>query len=214
LTKEIPATLLLADHLSLHLIGIDVEMLRQMNPETQAVEEGAGAQQAIVSRAGAGNIGERIGRIGDDQYDRARGCASNFRDDLAKNFSVLVEQPQPALRIAAVSGATGFFIYAGGNHHQPGARQVIVVSVDHSGLQTKWRSVAKVGRDRLRAFARSVHDDDRPGAPAHDSGQRTSTPNPSRTNDSDLHDLSRIRNTVDRGVGQTAERVDHWPVAR
>ncbi len=80
-----------ADHLSLHLIGVDVEMLRQMNTETQAVEEGAGAQHAIVPRAGAGDIGERIGRIGYDQYDRTRRCASNFRNDVAINFSVLVE---------------------------------------------------------------------------------------------------------------------------
>src|SRR5437588_70474 len=67
---------MLADHLSLHLIGIDVEMLRQMNTEAQAVEEGAGAEHAIVPSAGAGNIGERIGRIGYHQYDRARGSAS------------------------------------------------------------------------------------------------------------------------------------------
>jgi len=82
---------MLADHLSLHLIGIDVEMLRQMNAEPQAVEEGAGAQHAIVPRAGAGNIGERIGGIGYDQYDRARRRASNFWNDVAINFSVLVE---------------------------------------------------------------------------------------------------------------------------
>src|SRR5258705_66075 len=47
-----------ADHLSLHLIGIDVEMLRQMNAEPQAVEEGAGAQHASVPRAAAGYSGE------------------------------------------------------------------------------------------------------------------------------------------------------------
>ena len=62
-----------------------------MNTKPQAVEEGAGAQHAIVPRAGAGNIGERIGRIGYDQYDRAGGCASNFRNDVTINFSVLVE---------------------------------------------------------------------------------------------------------------------------
>ena len=82
---------MLADHLSLHLIGIDVEMLRQMNTKPQAVEEGAGAQHAIVPSAGARNIGERIGRIGYHQYDRARGRASNFRNDVTINFRVLVE---------------------------------------------------------------------------------------------------------------------------
>src|SRR5258708_32092326 len=80
---------MLADHLSLHLIGIDVEMLRQMNTEAQAVEEGPGAQHPIVPRAGAGDIGEGIGRIGYDQYDRAGRGARNFRNDVTINFSVL-----------------------------------------------------------------------------------------------------------------------------
>ena len=31
-----------SDHLGLHLIGIDIKMLGQMNTETQAIEEGSG----------------------------------------------------------------------------------------------------------------------------------------------------------------------------
>src|SRR5258705_514574 len=46
------------DHLSLHLLGIDVEMLRQMHTETQAIEESAGAQHAIILRACACDIDE------------------------------------------------------------------------------------------------------------------------------------------------------------
>src|ERR1700720_1120565 len=103
-----------SDHLSLHLIGVDIKMLRQMNTETQAIEEGAGAQHAIMPCAGAGNISEWIGRIGYNQYDGARCRVHNFWNDVAIDFSVFVEQPQSALGIAAVGGAAGFFVDAGG----------------------------------------------------------------------------------------------------
>ena len=126
-----------SDHLRLYLIGIDVEMLRQMNPETQAVEEGASAQHAIMPRAGAGDVGERIGRISYNQYDRARRGANNFRNYVAIDFCVLVEQPQSALGIAAVGGAAGFLVDAGSDHHKLRLRQVVAVSVDHGGLRTK-----------------------------------------------------------------------------
>src|SRR3982074_950791 len=182
-----------SDHLSLHLIGVDAEMLCQMNTKTQAIEEGAGAQHAIMPRAGAGDIGERVGRIGYNQYNGARRRAPNLRDDVAIDFSVLIQQPQSAFGVTAISGATGFFIYTGGNHHQLGIRQVTVVPIDNSRLGTKRCSVAKVSRDRLRAFTRSVQDHDRPRAPACDSGESTRTPYSSRTDDSDFHDPARIR---------------------
>ena len=106
-----------SDHLGLYLIGIDIKMPCQMKPETQAVEEGASAQHAIMPCAGPGNIGERVGRIGCNQYNSARRRARNLRNDVAVDFSVLVHEPQSALGIVAVGGAPGFFVHAGGNHH-------------------------------------------------------------------------------------------------
>ena len=78
-------------HLSLHLLGIDVEMLRQMHTETQAIKKGASAQHAIMPRACAGDIDEWIGRIGYNQYNRARRSLRDARNDVAIDFSVGIE---------------------------------------------------------------------------------------------------------------------------
>jgi len=104
-----------SDHLGLYLIGIDIKMLGQMKPEAQAIEEGAGAQHAIMPSAGAGNVGERIGRIGYNQYDGARRRAHDLWNDVAVDFRVLFQEPQSAPGIIAVRGAAGFLVYAGGS---------------------------------------------------------------------------------------------------
>src|SRR3981081_4015370 len=177
---------MLSDHLGLYLIGVDIKMLCQMNTKTQAIEEGARTQHAIMPRAGAGDIGEWIGGIGDNQYDCARGRAHDVRNNFAIDFCVLIQEPQSALRIVAVRGAPGLFVDTGGNHHQRSIREIIVISVDNSRLGTKRRSVTEISRHRLRAFTRSVHEDDHPGASAYDCGESTSTANLPCTNDSNL----------------------------
>lgn len=58
---------MLSDHLRFNLIGIEVKTFRQMHPEAQVIEEGGGTQHAIMACAGAGDIGEWIGRIGHHQ---------------------------------------------------------------------------------------------------------------------------------------------------
>ena len=52
-----------ADHLRLHVRGIHAKMLSEMDAKTQAVEECACTEHAIVARRIARNIGERIGWI-------------------------------------------------------------------------------------------------------------------------------------------------------
>src|SRR5258707_5035298 len=185
-----------SDHLGLYLIGIDIKMLGQMKPEAQAIEEGAGAQHAIMPSAGAGNVGERIGRIGYNQYDGARRRAHDLWNDVAVDFRVLSQEPQSAPGIIAVRGAAGFLVYAGGNHHQVSIRQIFVISIDNGGLGAKRRSVTQVGRNRLRAFARSVDEHDYPGTAANHGRERARTANPSRTNDSNLHNQTRIRKNL------------------
>ncbi|MGY3505189.1 hypothetical protein ACVWYJ_005808 [Bradyrhizobium sp. USDA 4471] len=177
-----------SDHLRLNLVGIEVEMLCQMHAEAQAVEEGAGAQHAIMPRADARDIGERIGRIGHDQDDRVWRRPHDAGNDFAIDPAVGMKQPQPALGVAAVGGPAGLFVDAGGDHHQLRIGEVIVIPIDNRALGTKRNSVTKVGRHRLCAIAGSVHDHDRPGATAHDRRESTGRSNFSCADYSDLHD--------------------------
>ena len=50
-----------SNDLSLNLIGVDLKRLGQVNAESQAVQEGAGAQYTIMPCADAGNVSEGIG---------------------------------------------------------------------------------------------------------------------------------------------------------
>jgi hypothetical protein len=92
------------------------------------------------------------------------------------------------LGIAAIRGAAGLFVDAGCHHHQRRIRQIVIVAIDDCRLWAKRRSIEEIGRDRLGAFARSVHDDDVSGTAADNGRERTCTANPSCTNDSNLHD--------------------------
>jgi hypothetical protein len=93
----------------LNLIGVDDKMLCQMNAETQAIEEGAGTQHAIIPSAGAGNVSKRIRGVGYDQHDGGRRRAHDTRNDVAIDFGVLAQQPQSVLGIATVRGASRLF---------------------------------------------------------------------------------------------------------
>jgi hypothetical protein len=84
------------------------------------------------------------------------------------------------------------FVDAGGNHHQLRISEILVISVDEGGLGTKRGAVTQVGRNRLGAFARSVHDHNRPGTAAYNGGERASTSTPSRPDDSNFHVKSAI----------------------
>jgi hypothetical protein len=53
------------------------------NAEAQAIEEGAGAEHAIVPRAGADDIGERFRGIGDRRYDGAYSARNDVAIDPA-----------------------------------------------------------------------------------------------------------------------------------
>jgi hypothetical protein len=99
---------MLSNDLCLNLIGIDVKMLSQVNTETQAIEEGAGTQQAIMPRACASDLRQGIRGIGYNQYHRAGRRAHDTRNDVAMDFGVLVQEPQSAFRVIAVRGAPAF----------------------------------------------------------------------------------------------------------
>jgi hypothetical protein len=97
--------------------------------EAQAVEIGAGAHDPIVTGELPRHVDQRLGRIGGDQ-DHRLGCGFHqFRDDVLKHLHVGVEQAQAAGRVAAVGGAAGLFIDAGGDDRETGIGKVGVVAV-------------------------------------------------------------------------------------
>src|SRR5205085_1579511 len=58
------------DNLRLYMSRIDIKVPAEMDAEAQAVEESAGADHGLLGRRFARNVGERIGRISDDQQHR------------------------------------------------------------------------------------------------------------------------------------------------
>jgi N-ethylmaleimide reductase len=89
-----------SNNLSLNLIGVDLKILCQVNTESQAIQEGAGAQPMSVASAYARDVGERIGRIGYNQNNCAWCCAHDIRNDLAIDFGVPALQPDNMLPVA------------------------------------------------------------------------------------------------------------------
>src|SRR5437588_12785238 len=100
---------MIADHLCVDMRRIEIEISPEMDAKAHRVEKRAGAENArLDSRACGGftrNIGERIGRIRhDEQYGRRR-RARYWRNDVTVDRGVLVEEPQPSLRVATVGRA-------------------------------------------------------------------------------------------------------------
>jgi hypothetical protein len=195
-----------SNDLRLYLIGIDIKMLCQVNAESQAVKEGASAQDTTMPCAGADNVSEGIRRIGYNQHNSAWRRADYAWNDVAIDLGVLIQEPQSTFGIVTVRGAASLFVDTGSNHHQRGIGQIVVVPVDHGRLGTKRRSVAKIGRDRLGAFTGPIHDDDVSGTAADHRRERACTADPSRTNDSNLHDQVPLRKIYISRLGALTDR--------
>jgi hypothetical protein len=77
----------------------------------------------------ANEIGQRIGRIGDNQHYRVRCGFKELRKNLLIDGGILIEQLEAAGRIVTIRCASGFLIHACGNHHQGGTCQIGVLTV-------------------------------------------------------------------------------------
>src|SRR3984957_17966680 len=85
----------------------DVESAAQMYPKALAVEHGTGTEDAVVACQLPRQIGEGIGRIGQDEQHGVGTRRDDLRSYIAINRDVLVEQAQPPLRIAAIGRSPG-----------------------------------------------------------------------------------------------------------
>ena len=83
---------MLTENLRFYINGSDLELSPQMHPKPQTVEQCAGAENAIMPGEFAGQIGERIRRVGDDkQYGIPRRRVYQ-RNHLAIYLGVLVQE--------------------------------------------------------------------------------------------------------------------------
>src|SRR5260370_8358028 len=83
-------------------------MPAEMNAKSQAVQECASTQHAIVTRHLARDVGERIRWISDGDQHRFRGGPHDLRHALPVDGSILAEELEPPLPIAALAPAPGF----------------------------------------------------------------------------------------------------------
>jgi len=72
----------------------------------------AGREHTLLYANACGGLGERIGRIRYDEQHGLRGGTHNARNDVAIDRGVLVEEAQPALRVATVGCALSLFVDA------------------------------------------------------------------------------------------------------
>jgi len=59
----------------------------------------------------ASQIGQGIGRIGDDQEERLRRHRNDFGNNISVDVRIGIEKLQPAGGVLAVCGATSLFVY-------------------------------------------------------------------------------------------------------
>ena len=70
------------------------------------------AEHAIMAGHVSRNVGKRIRRIGDGDQHSLRSSTYDLGNGVTIVRAVLFQKPQPALGIAAVGGAAGFFVDA------------------------------------------------------------------------------------------------------
>jgi hypothetical protein len=196
------------EDLGVHIVRIDVELPSQVEAEAEAVEKCPAAQDPLESEH-PDQIGQRIGRVGDDEHDRLGRNSQQLRQNLPVDVDVLIEQLEPSGGIATVRCAAGLFIHPGGDHDQRRARQIRVITVPnvHGGGQRC--AILHVGRDRNGALAGPIEHDDLPCAAAHDDRQQAGGPNGARPDHANLHLL--LPSADD---GYVARGVVLWSVAQ
>jgi len=75
--------------------GIHIEPPSQVIAKAQAVQEGSSTQDALEA-VPAHEVGQRVGRIGNNQNNGIRHHAEKLRHYLTVYLNILVKEPKPA----------------------------------------------------------------------------------------------------------------------
>src|ERR1700724_1053706 len=100
-----------------------------MHAEPQAVQIGACANHSGMTDEMAGDIDQRLRRIGYNQNYCARRHLNQPRRDGLEYPHIGVEKTKPASRIAPVGSAARLLVDAGGNDNEARALEVVIIAV-------------------------------------------------------------------------------------
>ena len=157
---------MLADHHRLDVARPDPQPIGQVHSEAQAVDQGAGREHPVMAGQLAGEVGQRVRRIGDHHQHRPRGDRHDLGHDVGVHRGVGVQQPPPSLGVGPVGGAAGRLVHPGGDDHQRRTGQRVVVAGAHVHRRGQRRGVAQIGGDPVRPIRRAVDEDELPAHPA------------------------------------------------
>jgi hypothetical protein len=118
----------LAHHKALDRGRVDAQLGRDLYSETQRVDRRTRAEHAVLSRECAGQIGERIGRVGDREEHRLRRLRDDPRDDIPVDRRVRVEQLQPSAVVRAVRRAAALLVHARADQYDTRAGKVAPIA--------------------------------------------------------------------------------------
>src|SRR3984893_14100051 len=116
--------------------GADCEAPGEMHAEPQAVQIGACANHSVMTDEMAGDIDQRLRRIGYHQNTCVRRRLNQPRRDGLEYPHIGVEKTKPASRIAPVGSATRLLVNPGGDDDKARAFKVVIIPVlylDHRG---------------------------------------------------------------------------------
>ena len=143
----------------MHAARIDAEVFAQQITKARRVQNGAGADHALVRQPGdfPRRVGEHIDRIGGDHDDAVGIVLRHLRNDLLEDAGILLHQVEPRL--------ARFLRGAGGDHRhgRPGAIGV-VPGPDAAGRE-EGHGVIHIHRFALGARAVRVDQHDFRGRP-------------------------------------------------
>ncbi len=158
------------DALGIHLRRMHAELAGDVEPEPQCIDISAGTVHAIMPGDPARQLGERLGRIGNDNDGRLRHDRDDLRHDLPDGGRVGSQQAQAPGGIVAVHRAAGLFIDAYGNEDQLGVFEIGVAAADEPHRRAERRAVLHVRDEPAHAPVVLVDDNDLMRAAAADDG--------------------------------------------
>src|ERR1017187_8869789 len=111
----------------------------------------------------------------------------DLRDDVLKDRSIRLEQPEPPDGVVAVGCAPTLLVDSGSDHHHGRASQVRIVALAHRNRRRQDRAVLNIRHHTPGPLAVPVDHHDIARHPPHNKRQKAHRNDRARSNNPDLH---------------------------